>query len=96
MLNFHGSGSAATTLALYLKVNCMLQCHINCGGVSKESDAETEVSMIVFQQQDAKTPLDLAPPDMVLALEVNLKNSDKNQVKDIVCCLLTVRRLLPQ
>ncbi len=51
--------------------------------------------MIVFQQQDAKTPLDLAPPDMVLPLEVKLKNSDKNQVKDIVCCLLTVRRLLP-
>jgi hypothetical protein len=62
----------------------------NCDGISKESDAEIEASTIVFQQQEAKTPLNLEPPDMVLPLEVKLKISDKYQVTDIVCCLLTV------
>ncbi len=48
--------------------------------------------MIVFQPQEAKTPLDLAPPYMVLALEVKVKISDANEVTDIALCLLTVRR----
>ncbi len=41
MFNFHGSGRFATTIVLYLNVN-----RINCDGIAKEIDVETEVSMI--------------------------------------------------
>ncbi len=67
-------------MILPIKVDCMFGkfalvkiSSCNCDGISKESGAETEVSRIVFQQQETKTPLDLASRDMILPLEVKVE-----------------------
>jgi hypothetical protein len=49
-------------------------CHISCEDFFLQLRWFSEISMIVFQLQDANTPLVLARPDMVLPLEVKVEN----------------------